>query len=1230
MKHVIILGIFGLLFCSMLSAEVVDLIPENTEINILSMNKNSVEMKVTIDAYSTTNVVEKSTDYANIFVSEWGRLTKEGYPALPSISRILIVPENGSVDIDLTVHHTVEYSDVMPYPAQPPAVDNDVFDTPPFTIDNNYYTSGSVYPEKPYSVSETFIMRGIPFVYIRIHPFQYDASTKTLLVIDDFDVSVNISGELMYDQRLYSQYFTPAILSSALNPDMIQPAQNSFKNADGADLIIVTTYEFSDAAETLKEWKSQKGFYTDIAYIEDIGSTEQYIYTYLFIAYETWVLPPSFVLFLGDVEYVPTNYIPDQVSGGYLGTDRPYVCMDSGFHPDIGYGRISVDDGQQALSVVHKIIDYEKTPPSLQSFYNQAINAGYFQDDEHDGYETRRFIKTSEEIRDFLLSEEYDSERIYVTEGSVNPTNYNNGYYANGEPIPDELLRVNGFPWNGNSTDISNAINAGSFLLVHRDHGYTGGWGDPSYNIGNVQQLTNGDLLPMVFSINCQTGWFDSETDGDPSTFESFCEEFLRKEDGGAVSTIGACRNSMSGYNDYFSLGMIDGMWDNFFPSWGTETEGYLSLVMIKGLLAMEQLWGGSLTQYQYSIFHVLGDPTLQVWRVEPEEITATHETSFPYNVTSIPITASIDDGIASLVVDGELVGKAEFTDFSFDLYLTENLTYPQSGVITITSRDHAPYIQTVTFIPPDGSYVVIEDFNISDENGNNDGEWDVGEDITLIYELKNVGNQAVDEINFSIAADVSQLQIYDPSTQITGLLPGESIFYSSDALISMNCLDQEIISIEGSVENPDGEFIDVKNIVVIKQPKIALDINSIYYEMTEPGIVEIPFEINNIGADTLYCDLTNNSHQCADLYQDNTYMTMPHVTEFENLSEFTVMMWLNVQNISQPGFVLTKGVINGDLSFIVSIPNMSSILYKFRDAAGSDLQRIVSYPLVFGEWFHLAIVVDETTITSYINGEEMISDPFISPIFSTPDDVLVGTYINSTYEFNGFIDELALYTIALTDTEIGQKMVSTIRGSETGLLSYYQLDSNTQSTDYTGFNNMIETGSIPYDLSGAPITTWVGCGTYSVVVMPNESEPLNIIFNTEGYSPQLFSSTVDIFSNASNADEIIIPVELLYQPSNIDNHAFTDYMLLHFRNPFGPGQAIKFSIHRPQKVNIDIFNMRGQFVNTIVDDALAPQEYELQWSGRDLSGNIVENGVYFLKIQTDDVNEIRKLVFLR
>lgn len=329
----------------------------------------------------------------------------------------------------------------------------------------------------------------------------------------------------------------------------------------------------------LANWKHTKGLMTKVVNVTDIGSTSAQIRQYIQDAYDTWDPIPSYILLVGDAEQVPTNYVYSAAS------DLWYVTVDeSDYYPDLFIGRIPADTSDEANTMVQKILTYEKTPPTQSSFYNDFVVAAYFQDDEQNGYETRRFVRTSEEVRDYLLSEGYDGERVYCTGSSINPTHYNNGYYGNGEPLPAELLRPT-FAWDGDKTDIINAIESGIFILNHRDHGMESGWGDPYFTTSDFSSFSNRELLPVVFSLNCLTGRFDNG--------ECFCEEFLRKDDGGVVAAFSATRVSYSGYNDYLCRGFYDAQWPDFDQDIGGYTPLYsLGEILNYGKIYMANTWG--------------------------------------------------------------------------------------------------------------------------------------------------------------------------------------------------------------------------------------------------------------------------------------------------------------------------------------------------------------------------------------------------------------------------------------------------------------------------------------------------------------------------------------------------------------------------------------------------------------------------------------------------------------
>ncbi|MFO7864831.1 MAG: C25 family cysteine peptidase, partial [Salinivirgaceae bacterium] len=283
------------------------------------------------------------------------------------------------------------------------------------------------------------------------------------------------------------------------------------------------------------------------------------------------------------------------------------------------------------------------------------------------------------------------------------PTNYNSGYYSNGQAIPSELLRSNGFAWNGNSNHIKEAINDGRLFVFHRDHGYAGGtgWSNPNFVTSSISSLTNGEMLPIVFSINCHTGEF--------SLPKCFSEAFLRHEGGGAVGVFAASYYSYSGYNDGLSAGMIDACWSNpgLTPNFGyggaynppASTANNIRTmgdVMNQGLVRMEQTWGVS--EYSNRLFHYFGDPAMRIWTENPHAnvISADHASSLSCNENTFTLTnCNTENATVTLVHDGQLLGTATTQDGTATINYELTSGYPYA-TLTISKENHAPYIQKV------------------------------------------------------------------------------------------------------------------------------------------------------------------------------------------------------------------------------------------------------------------------------------------------------------------------------------------------------------------------------------------------------------------------------------------------------------------------------------------------------------------------------------------------------
>ncbi|MFO8088100.1 MAG: C25 family cysteine peptidase, partial [Bacteroidales bacterium] len=381
-------------------------------------------------------------------------------------------------------------------------------------------------------------------------------------------------------------------------------------------------------------------------------------------------------------------------------SDHYYSCMGGAgdYVADMARGRISTDNITEATMIVDKIIDYEKAPVQDSSFYQTGLNCAYFQH-AGSGYAERRFAQTSEELRTYAVSQGKTVNRVYHASSSVNPTYWNNTYYSNGEPLPSYLKKPN-FAWDGDKYDIINHVNNGAFYVFHRDHGYTHGWGDPAFNVNDINSFSNGNKLPVFFSINCLTGKFLEP--------ESFTEKLLRKANGGAVGVFGHAEVSYSGYNDALSLGLFDALWSNpgiipnFTGSGGISNPSLTphgdirqgGHMVNQSLNYMTATWGNS--QYTHELFHYFGDPAMEIRVDFPDPILATNTDSISCSSdTAIMVTNINTDSVtATLAVDGQLMGKDILHGTTDTLYF--NPVAGNIAILTLSKSGHAPYIDTL------------------------------------------------------------------------------------------------------------------------------------------------------------------------------------------------------------------------------------------------------------------------------------------------------------------------------------------------------------------------------------------------------------------------------------------------------------------------------------------------------------------------------------------------------
>lgn len=489
------------------------------------------------------------------------------------------------------------------------------------------------------------VYRGREICNIVVNPVQYDAAANKARAYTRITYKVRFVPKAGARTAAGAPAAKPVVLpgdnmlgnitmngASAKAGDMAVKATGVAAGDDTRDYLIISVDKYAEAVDRFAAWKELLGFRVHKvlkgSWNSDAVKAE---------VEKAYAENPAlyYLLIVGDHDDVSGQYMEHHADDGDFSvhyTDLYYGCMDGECDetPDIYRGRLSVSSPEEAATVVDKIIGYEKTPPTDAGFYERGVNCADYLDNDNgvaDDYEDRRYVQTAEEIRAYMLGQGKDVERVYSTNYEITPKYWNRNYFSFGEPIPEDMLKP-AFAWDGNEGDIRRAINSGVFYVLHRDHGLVDCWENPYFSVKHVDMLQNGDLLPVVFCVNCDNGAFQADC---------LAERFLRKQGGGAVAVIAASDISYSGYNDALACGLFDAIWPEpglrpKFPgvnSLGGETPAptyELGQILDQAQVRVSETFGSpdpSVSSNEKNdsfcrivtkeIYHCFGDPSMQI-----------------------------------------------------------------------------------------------------------------------------------------------------------------------------------------------------------------------------------------------------------------------------------------------------------------------------------------------------------------------------------------------------------------------------------------------------------------------------------------------------------------------------------------------------------------------------------------------------------------------------------------
>ncbi|HEX3527566.1 MAG TPA: LamG domain-containing protein [Thermoanaerobaculia bacterium] len=185
-------------------------------------------------------------------------------------------------------------------------------------------------------------------------------------------------------------------------------------------------------------------------------------------------------------------------------------------------------------------------------------------------------------------------------------------------------------------------------------------------------------------------------------------------------------------------------------------------------------------------------------------------------------------------------------------------------------------------------------------------------------------------------------------------------------------------------------------------------------------------------------------------------YVDVPSSSALNPTGAITIEAWVNVTDADGCSSIIGK---DWHVSWWVGI--CGTTLRSYLKGSATQVNGGVLNP---GEWNHIAVVYDGVQRRHYVNGELVTTHNETGALPASTADLQIGSDFNWAHTPAGTIDEVRLWNVARTLTQIRAGM-SGLSGVQPGLVALWPLNNNTN--DVVGGHNGTLVGSATYGFNG-------------------------------------------------------------------------------------------------------------------------------------------------------------------
>lgn len=84
------------------------------------------------------------------------------------------------------------------------------------------------------------------------------------------------------------------------------------------------------------------------------------------------------------------------------------------------------------------------------------------------------------------------------------------------------------------------------------------------------------------------------------------------------------------------------------------------------------------------------------------------------------------------------------------------------------------------------------------------------------------------------------------------------------------------------------------------------------------------------------------------------------------------------------------------------------------------------------------------------------------------------------------------------------------------------------------------------------------------------------------------------------------------------------------YPNPFNPSTTIRYNLPITGNVKLEIYNVRGQLIKTLVNERMDSGEHTIEWNGTDNTSRSVSSGIYFSRLTSGNKTAYSKMLLMK